>query len=186
MDNSIKLPVAALSVAVFFCVLTIGSLVARTSGGGAGGEAALITKGTTLFTQLGCQGCHSINGAAGVGPALNDSYYRAVKLDNGETVTADDTYMRAAILQPDAQIVEGYQAGIMSSGITSVLPQLNSGDTTDALLAYLRSISSAAPTGASPSAGGTPGAATPGAGAPGPGGTPNAPNIPRPAGSPTR
>ncbi len=162
VDNSIKLPVAALSVALFFCVLTIGSLVVRTSGGGAGGGGALVAKGATLYTQLGCQGCHAVNGAAGVGPALNDVYNNPVTLDNGQSVTADDTYMRAAILQPNDQIVQGYQAGVMSAGITGVLPQLNSGDTTDALLAYLKSISSAAGAGASPSAGG--GTATSGAG----------------------
>lgn len=174
MDNSIKLPVAALSVAVFFCVLTIGSLVVRTSGGGGGGPGVLVAQGATFYTQLGCQGCHAINGAAGVGPALNDVYNNPVKLDTGETVTADDTYMRAAILQPDAQIVEGYTAGVMSAGITGVLPRLNSGNTTDALLAYLKSISSAsAGAGASPSAGGgTPGTATSGGGTPRPAATP--------------
>ena len=160
MNNSVKLPVAALSVALFFCVLTVGSLVVRTSGGG---EGNLVAEGAALFTQLGCQGCHNLDGTAGVGPALNDAYYRAVKLDNGQTVTADDAYMRAAILQPDEQIVEGYQAGVMSAGITSILPRLNSGNTTDALLEYLKSISTVVPgDGGTPGAGdGTPGAATP-------------------------
>jgi len=169
VDNSIKLPVAALSVALFFCVLTIGSLVARTSGGGEDG--GLAAKGATLFTQLGCQGCHSVTGAQGVGPALNNAYNRTVKLDNGQSVPADDTYMRTAILQPDAQIVEGYNAGVMSAGIAGILPKLNSDDTTDALLAYLKSISTTAAGGeASPGAGG--GTATSGAGTPRPAATP--------------
>jgi hypothetical protein len=171
VDNSIKLPVAALGVAVFFCFLTIGSLVARTSGGGAGGEGALAAKGATLYTQLGCQGCHSVKGEQGTGPALNNAYYRTVKLDNGQTVPGDDTYIRTAILQPDAQIVEGYQPGVMSSAVSGILPRLNSGDTTDALLAYLKSISSASGAGgASPSVSGS---ATPG-------------GTPRPAATPTR
>jgi cytochrome c2 len=166
VDNSVKLPVAALSVAV----LTIGSLIVRTSSGGGSDPAA---QGAVLFTQLGCQGCHSVTGADGVGPALNNAYNRPVTLDNGETVTADDTYMRAAILQPDSQIVKGYTAGVMSAGITSVLPKLNSGSTTDDLLAYLKSISTGgAAGGASPSAGG--GTTTAGSG------------TPRPAASPTR
>jgi cytochrome c oxidase subunit 2 len=173
VDNSVKLPVAALSVAVFFCVLTIGSLIVRTSGGGGGGEAALAAQGATLYTQLGCQGCHSVTGAAGVGPALNNVYNNPQKLDSGETVTADDTYMRAAILQPDTQIVEGYTAGVMSAGISGVLPRLNSGNTTDALLAYLKSISTAAPgAGASPSAGRSTATADAGSGTPRPVGTP--------------
>lgn len=172
MDNSVKLPVAALSVAIFFFVLTIGSLIVRSSGGAGGGEAALAAQGATLFTQLGCQGCHSISGAAGVGPALNNAYYQTVILDNGQQLVRDDTYMRTAILQPDAQVVQGYQAGVMSAGISGVLPQLNSGNTTDALLAYLKSISSASAAGASPSAGGSTATADGGSGTPRPVGTP--------------
>ena len=172
MDNSIKLPVAALSVALFFFILTIGSLIARTSGGGGGG-GALVTKGAALYTQLGCQGCHAINGVAGAGPALNNVYNNPVTLDNGQTVIADDTYMRAAILQPNDQIVQGYQAGVMSAGITGVLPQLNSGDTTDALLAYMKSISTAGGgAGASPSAGRSTATADGGSGTPRPVATP--------------
>ena len=171
MDNSIKLPVAALSVALFFCVLTIGSLVARTSGGG--DSNSLVTQGAALYTQLGCQGCHAVNGAAGVGPALNNVYNKPVKLDSGETVIADDNYMRAAILQPDTQIVEGYNAGVMSAGIAGVLPRLNSGNTTDALLAYLKSISDAGGgAGASPSAGRSTATADAGSGTPRPIATP--------------
>jgi cytochrome c2 len=162
VNNSIKLPVAALSIAVIFVIFTFGSIIARTSesGGGASPEQALATRGGVLYNQLGCQACHSLQGAAGAGPALNDVYGRNVTLDNGQTVVADDAYLRESILQPNAKIVQGYQANVMAGGIVGVQGQLNSGDTTDALIAFLKSISPAA-TG-TPGANGTPG--TPGAG----------------------
>lgn len=158
MNNSIKLPVAALSIAILFAVFTFGSIIARTTErtGGQNPEQALASRGGTLYNQLGCQACHSLQGAAGAGPALNNVYGTEVKLTDGTTVVADDAYMRESILNPNAKIVEGYQANVMAGGIQGVLGQLNSGDTTDALLAFLKSISPAA-TG-TPGANGTPGA----------------------------
>jgi len=159
VNNSIKLPVAALSIAVIFAIFTFGSIIARTSEntGGASPEQALATRGGTLYNQLGCQACHSLQGAAGAGPALNGSYGRTAILDNGQTVISDDAYLRESILNPNAKIVQGYQSNVMLGGIQGVLGQLNSGDTTDALIAFLRSVS--------PEATGTPGAnGTPGAG----------------------
>lgn len=159
MNNSIKLPVAALSIAVLFAVFTFGSIVFRTTErpGGPSPEQALAARGGTLYNQLGCQACHSLQGAAGAGPALNDAYGRTVTLEGGTQVISDDAYLRESILNPNAKIVQGYQANVMAGGIQGVLGQLNSGDTTDALIAFLRSIS--------PAAAGTPGAnGTPGAG----------------------
>lgn len=152
MNNSIKLPVAALSIAVLFAVLTFGSIIARTTErtGGQSPEQALASRGGTLYNQLGCQACHSLQGAAGAGPALNDVYGRTATLEDGTTVVADDSYLREAILNPNAKIVQGYQANVMAGGIVGVQGQLNSGDTTDALIAFLKSIS--------PGASGTPGA----------------------------
>ena len=162
MNNSIKLPVAALSIAVIFAIFTFGSIIARTTertGGGSAGDA-LAARGGTLYNQLGCQACHSLQGAAGAGPALNNVYGRPQVLDNGESIVADDAYLRESILNPNAKIVQGYQANVMAGGIQGVLGQLNSGDTTDALIAFLKSISPEAA--GTPGANGTPG--TPGAG----------------------
>jgi cytochrome c oxidase subunit 2 len=157
VNNSIKLPVAALSIAVLFAVFTFGSIVARTTErpGGPSPEQALAARGGTLYNQLGCQACHSLQGAAGAGPALNGVYGRVAVLENGEEVISDDAYLREAILNPNAKIVKGYQANVMAGGIQGVLGQLNSGDTTDALIAFLKSVSPAA--NATPGTNGTPG-----------------------------
>ena len=43
----------------------------------------------------------------------------SVTLDEGSTVMADDAYLERAILDPDAQIPEGFEAGIMSGAVAS-------------------------------------------------------------------
>ena len=58
MNNSIKLPVAALSVAVLLCIFTFGSIVARSSGtsgmpAAAGGDVPNAPyKGSKFFSQV--------------------------------------------------------------------------------------------------------------------------------------
>jgi cytochrome c oxidase subunit II len=61
--------------------------------------------GERLFAQLGCNTCH-VEGAKGSGPPLQGLYGSEVKLQNGQTVKADDEYLRNAVLGP--QGVAGY------------------------------------------------------------------------------
>ena len=42
-----------------------------------------------------------------------------MQLTNGQTVTADDAYLLESIVDPDKQIVKGFQPGVM----TSVIPK---------------------------------------------------------------
>lgn len=65
--------------------------------------------GEKLFTGLGCSTCHLPDGK-GRGPRLNEIYGKEVKLNNGTTAIADDAYIRESILNPNAKIVETYQA----------------------------------------------------------------------------
>jgi mono/diheme cytochrome c family protein len=75
------------------------------------------TGGAGLYASLGCQGCHSIDGSKSSGPTFKGLYGSKVTLANGQTVTADDAYLLESILDPDKQIVKGYQPGVMSSVI---------------------------------------------------------------------
>jgi mono/diheme cytochrome c family protein len=71
--------------------------------------------GEALFTQLGCQGCHSLEGARGTGPPLNGIAGKPRRLANGKTAVANDAYLLEAIRDPDAKIVQGYQPGVMTA-----------------------------------------------------------------------
>ena len=73
--------------------------------------------GAALYSSLGCSSCHSLTGAKGTGPTFKGLYGSKVTLATGQTVTANDAYLIESILDPDKQIVKGYQKGIMSATI---------------------------------------------------------------------
>lgn len=62
---------------------------------------------------FGCVACHSVDGAAGVGPTWQGLYGREEQLTDGTTITVDDIYLRDAILDPNKQIVEGFNPNLM-------------------------------------------------------------------------
>jgi cytochrome c oxidase subunit 2 len=76
------------------------------SGGPAGGSMA--ETGAKLFQDLACSTCHLDNGQ-GRGPTLKGVYGKPVQLQNGQTVTVNDAYIRESILNPQAKIVAGFQ-----------------------------------------------------------------------------
>lgn len=73
--------------------------------------------GEGLYTSLGCQGCHSIDGSASSGPTFKGLFNSMVELTNGQTVKADEQYLLDSILDPDKHIVKGYQPGVMTSAV---------------------------------------------------------------------
>jgi cytochrome c oxidase subunit II len=76
------------------------------SGGSSGGSMA--DNGAKLFVDLTCNTCHLDTGQ-GRGPVLKGLYGKPVLLSNGQTVTADDAYIRESILNPQAKVVAGFQ-----------------------------------------------------------------------------
>lgn len=111
--------------------------VAQVVGTPLSGEAG---KGQQLFAQFNCTGCHGAQGQGGIGPPLKGLYGSQVQLDNGQTVTADDGYIRESIVSPDAKIVKGYQKGVMLSGIQSEESQIQADDNIAALIAYIKAL----------------------------------------------
>jgi cytochrome c oxidase subunit 2 len=66
--------------------------------------------GEQLYTQQGCQGCHSLDGSDMVGPTWQGLYGKTGhQMADGSTVTVDENYLRSSILQSGDQIVQGYQ-----------------------------------------------------------------------------
>jgi cytochrome c oxidase subunit 2 len=67
--------------------------------------------GERLYSQQGCQACHSLDGSSNVGPTWQGLYGTTDHpMSDGSTVVADENYLREAILEPNAKIVEGYGA----------------------------------------------------------------------------
>ena len=73
--------------------------------------------GEGLYSTLGCQGCHSIDGSASSGPTFKGLFGSMVELTNGQKVKADEQYLLDSIVDPDKQIVKGYQPGVMASAV---------------------------------------------------------------------
>lgn len=76
-------------------------------------EGSMASSGEKLFHQYGCANCHHFDGH-GPGPLLTSLYGRRVQLNNGETVVADESYLRESILNPQAKVAFGF-APIMPS-----------------------------------------------------------------------
>lgn len=71
--------------------------------------------GKRLYTQQGCQACHTLDGSESIGPSFQGLYgTTGHEMSDGSTVTVDENYIRESILEPQAQIVEGYPARMPS------------------------------------------------------------------------
>jgi cytochrome c oxidase subunit 2 len=76
--------------------------------GGSAAGGTMAENGAKLFQDLSCNTCHLENGQ-GRGPVLKGAYGKTVTLQNQQTVTIDDAYIRESILNPQAKIVAGFQ-----------------------------------------------------------------------------
>ena len=100
-------------------------------GGGTNEPPAVL--GERLFSSLACNTCHTADGK-GRGPKLNELYGKSVALNNGSSITFDDTYIRESILDPAAKVVKDYQV-IMPSFRGQI-----SEEQIGQVIAYLKSI----------------------------------------------
>jgi len=79
-----------------------------------GSEGTMVQQGERLFGQMGCSTCHLLD-QQGRCPIMRGVYGSRVQLTGGQTVLADDAYIRESILNPNAKIVAGYHADVMPS-----------------------------------------------------------------------
>ena len=89
---------------------------------------------TLIGTQPGCMTCHSLEpGVTIIGPSLAKIGTEAGARVSGES--AED-YLRKSILEPDATVVEGFSAGLMSKELSTELTEQQVND----LIAYLLTV----------------------------------------------
>jgi cytochrome c oxidase subunit 2 len=132
-------------------------------------QQAPAVAGQQLYQSLGCVTCHGANGEGGRGPALAGLFGRQVFLTNGQTLTADEGYIRESIENPQAKIVNGFGP---------IMPTFQGQLTPEQLIQIMAYIKSLQVTGAQP--------ATPGAVPSAPVASPTARPAATPAASPTR
>ena len=100
---------------------------------GGSGEGSMASTGQKLFQELGCATCHRSD-TQGRGPNLQGVYGKPVLLDTGQTLVADDNYLRESILNPGAKVVSGFKPIMPTfNGIVSEEQLLS-------LIAYVKSL----------------------------------------------
>lgn len=111
---------------VWLCVLLLG-------GGGlvygglhwlnatAGDRVAAATpqaQARQLVEARGCLACHALEPAPGIGPSWAGSWGAERRFADGSSALVDAAYLREAMLDPAARIVEGYDKVMLPTGFT--------------------------------------------------------------------
>lgn len=72
--------------------------------------------GKRIMKNIGCFACHTIDGGKLVGPSFKGLYGSKQQVISGNTereVTADDEYIKKSIFDPNADVVKGFNKGLM-------------------------------------------------------------------------
>jgi cytochrome c oxidase subunit 2 len=104
------------------------------------------SEGRRVAAEQGCLKCHSVDGTRHIGPTWSDLYGKDERLANGKQVRADEAYLTKSMMDPAADLVQGYQ---------NVMPTFQgklSPPEVAALVEYIKSLRSPA-VGAGPSEG---------------------------------
>ena len=93
--------------------------------------------GAKLYTKKACITCHTLDGSALVGPSYlqtSQMWGQERVFDDGNSATIDDNYIRNSILEPQSQIVAGYQ------GVMPTYQGVLNDRELDALIAFLKTL----------------------------------------------
>lgn len=88
--------------------------------------------GAELYTKNACNTCHSLDGSTLPGPTFKGLFGRQEQLADGSTVTVDEEYIRQSILDPNADLVSGFQP-VMPPYAGTLTP-----DDIDALVEFIK------------------------------------------------
>jgi cytochrome c oxidase subunit 2 len=89
-------------------------------------------EGKALFGKYGCNACHSIDGAAGIGPTVKGAFGKTEKFTDGTSLQIDEAYLLESINEPNKKIVAGFQP---------LMPMLTvPADEANKIVAYIKSL----------------------------------------------
>jgi len=101
-------------------------------------ETSLADQGFEVLSRNGCIACHSSDGSKLVGPSYKDLWGTMQKVVTGRekrSVLVDKEYIERSIFEPDADLVEGFNKGLMQSYEGTV-----SDEDVDLIIAYLKTL----------------------------------------------
>jgi cytochrome c oxidase subunit 2 len=118
--------------------------------GGTPGQS-MQARGQQLFQQLACISCH-LPDNSGRGPTLSGMFGRQVQLATGQSILADESYIRESILNPHAKLTSGYQpvmptfqGQVNEEGVMSLIEYIKSLPPATAAASAVRPAAPAAP-----------------------------------------
>lgn len=81
-------------------------------------EASLADQGWEVLTRNGCNACHSSDGSKLIGPSYLGGWGGTRTVISGREeleLTIDEDYIKRSIYDPDAEVVKGFNKGLMLS-----------------------------------------------------------------------
>lgn len=82
--------------------------LAESRAAASGEEEISVDRGEALYTRYACHTCHSTDGSRRVGPSFAGLYMNDREMTDGSVITADEEYLRQAIVNPRAYTNVGY------------------------------------------------------------------------------
>jgi len=67
-----------------------------------------VEAGALVYKKKGCNQCHSVDGAGGVGPTFRGSFGNRRQFTDGSTGVMDENYVRESVLNPRAKVLAGF------------------------------------------------------------------------------
>ncbi len=95
-----------------------------------------VARGEVWARNNGCLSCHSLDGSPNVGPTWKGLFGKQQELTDGSVVTVDDEYLRASIVNPNAQVPTGFVPGVMSQIYQDTIPETQIAE----IIEYIKSL----------------------------------------------
>ncbi len=95
-----------------------------------------VARGERWAKNNGCQSCHSIDGTSSVGPTWKGLFDSTQTLIDGTKVTVDEAYLHTAIVDPNAQVPQGFSPNIMPQNFKDSLTDQQISD----IIAFIESL----------------------------------------------
>lgn len=93
-------------------------------------------RGERWAKNNGCQSCHSTDGSPGVGPTWKGLYGNTQTLIDGSVVTVDEIYLHTAVVDPNAQVAQGFTPNVMPQNYQDSLTDEQISD----IIAFIKSL----------------------------------------------
>jgi len=98
-------------------------------------EDPRVARGAEVYSENGCDSCHSLDGSESLGPSLAGFWDTERVMTDGSLVRATRDYFYESVLDPEARVVRGFE----SEGMPSYEGLIEEEDL-EALAAYVRSL----------------------------------------------